>query len=438
MRPLAQRVALLHAEPVLLVDHHQAQVLEHHLVVLPGPVIQQGVRTDHDAGRAGGHFVQRGAAGLGPLRAGEQRHPGGLGWIVQHRAVQLTGPAERAEQLGQRPVVLLGQHLGGREQHRLAAVVHHLEHGAHRDQGLARAHLALQQPVHRVFPAERGHDLRTRRALPGGQLERELGVERVEQPAAARDAGGGGQRVLGPPSLGQHGLQHERLVPLQPQLGPVDVGELQRPVDAEQRGRLPRQAVALPDLGGQRVLRDVQRVQHGADRLGDLPGRQLAGGRIDRDDLGGVLGGQFGAGVGLAEQLAVGMDQLPLAAVAGHLAGEQAVQARLELLLPPRLAEEGQRQRAPAVGDGDLGQLAPPVAHRPGGDRLDLRQYGDVLTVPQIGQVGQLAALLVPARVMPEQLPDRVHVQRAGQDLGRAGIEHPVDLVVKPCHGLTG
>ena len=348
-----------------------------------------------------------------------------------------SGPAERAEQLGQRPVVLLGQHLGRREQHRLAAVVHHLEHGPDRDQGLARAHLALQQPVHRVLPAQRGHDFLARGALPAGQLERELGVECIEQPAAVRDAWGGGQRVLGPPPLGQHSLQHERLVPLQPQLGPVDVGPLQWPVDAEQRGRLPRQAIALADRGGQRVVREVQRVQHGADRLGDLPRGQLAGGRVDRDDLRGVLGGQLGAGVGLAEQLAVGVDELPLAAVAGHLAGEQAVQARLELLLPPRLAEERQRQRAPAVRDGDLGQLAAPVAHRPGGDRLDLREHGDVLTVAQIGQVGQLATLLVPARVVPEQFTDRVHVQRAGQDLGRAGIEHPVDPVVKPCHGLT-
>ena len=54
---LAQRVALLDAEPVLLVDHDQAQVGELHLLV------EQGVGADHDPGRAGRGVEQRLAAG---------------------------------------------------------------------------------------------------------------------------------------------------------------------------------------------------------------------------------------------------------------------------------------------------------------------------------------------------------------------------------------
>ena len=197
-------------------------------------------------------------------------------------------------------------------------------------------------------------------------------------------------------------------------------------------------AVPVADLRGQRVFRRVQGVQHGAHRLGDLPGRQVLGRRVDRDDLGGVLSGQLGAGVSLAEQLAVGVDELALAAVAGHLAGEQAVQPGLELLLPPRLPEEGEGQRAAAVGDGDLGQLAAPVLHLPGGDGGDLGQHRDVLTVPQRGQVGQLPPLLVPARVVPQQVAYGVQIECAGQDFGRAGIELPVEPVLKPRHGPTG
>ena len=41
-----QRVPLLHPEPVLLVDHDQAQVVELHLV------LDQRVRADHDPGLA--------------------------------------------------------------------------------------------------------------------------------------------------------------------------------------------------------------------------------------------------------------------------------------------------------------------------------------------------------------------------------------------------
>ncbi len=338
---LAQRVALLDPEPVLLVDHHQPQVAEHHLIVEPDPVIQERVRADHDAGRPGGHVVQGRPARLGPLRPGEQGHPGGM-----LRAVQFPGPAERAEQLADGAVVLLGQDLGGGEQGRLPAVVDDLEHGPDRHQRLAGAHFALQQAVHGVLPAQRGGDLLARGQLALGQRERQPGVERLEQAAAPRDARGGRQRVLGPPPLGQHGLEHERLVPLQPQPGGLDVRELHRAVDAVPRGQLALQAVAGADLGGQRVVGDVERVQHGPHRLGDLPGRQVLGGRVHRDDLGRVLGGHLGARVRGAEQLAVGVDELALAAVGGHLAGEQAVQPGLHVLLAPRLAEEGEGQRA--------------------------------------------------------------------------------------------
>ena len=48
--------ALLHAEPVLLVDHHQAQVGELHLL------LEQRVGADHDPGRARRRLGQRARA----------------------------------------------------------------------------------------------------------------------------------------------------------------------------------------------------------------------------------------------------------------------------------------------------------------------------------------------------------------------------------------
>ena len=239
-------------------------------------------------------------------------------------------------------------------------------------------------------------------------------------------------------SASSHRLEHERLVPLQPELGRLDLGVLHRAVDAVPGRQLALQPVAGADLSGQRVVGDIERVQHGPDGLGDLPGRHLPGGRVHRDDLGRVLGGHLGARVRRAQQLAVGVDELALAAVGGHLAGEQAVQPGFHLPLPPWLPEEGQGQRPAAIGDGHLGELRAPVLHHPAGDGGDLGQHRDVLAVAQRGQVGQLTPLLVAARVVPQQLAHGVHVQRPGQHFGRLRAELPVERVIKPCHGLTG
>ena len=51
--------------------------------------------------------------------------------------------------------------------------------------------------------------------------------------------------------------------------------------------------------------------------------------------------------------------------------------------------------------------------------------------------IGQLAPLLVAARVVSQQLAHGVHVQRLGQDFGRPRVELPVEPVIKPRHGLS-
>ena len=88
--------------------------------------------------------------------------------------------------------MLLGEHLGGREQRRLAPGVDDAQHRAERHDGLAGADLALEQPVHRVTGGQVVEDLLADRALAGGEVEGQPGVEPVEQPAlpaGARCAG---------------------------------------------------------------------------------------------------------------------------------------------------------------------------------------------------------------------------------------------------------
>src|SRR5680860_1423189 len=65
-----QRGTLLDPEPVLLVDHHQPEVGELHVL------LEQGMGADHDARLAAGSLGQRLPAAGGVQRPGQQGHPG--------------------------------------------------------------------------------------------------------------------------------------------------------------------------------------------------------------------------------------------------------------------------------------------------------------------------------------------------------------------------
>ena len=73
---------------------------------------------------------------------------------LQPRRQQRHADAERLEQPAEGREMLLGENLGGRHDRRLVAGLHRRAHGERRHHGLARADVALQQPVHRV---RRGH-----------------------------------------------------------------------------------------------------------------------------------------------------------------------------------------------------------------------------------------------------------------------------------------
>ena len=111
-----------------------------------------------------------------------------------------SGPSSCADAAG----VLGGEHLGGGEQRGLAAGVDHLGHGAQRDDGLAGADLALQEAVHRLVAVELGGELLPHLALALGELERQRGVDGVEQ-AAGCAAGGRCRARARPRDAGRRG-----------------------------------------------------------------------------------------------------------------------------------------------------------------------------------------------------------------------------------------
>ena len=176
------------------------------------------------------------AAERGPPR-GRAERPGDERDLGAVRvAVQLAGAAERPEQLAHAAQVLRGEHLGRREQRGLPAGVDDLEHRAQRAERLARADLALQQPVHRMRRRQVVRDLLADRLLAAGQLVRQRRVEAGQQRRRER-VGRGVRRRLGGPVLALHQrqLHGERLVPLQPLAGGGQRLATRRAVDLAQR-----------------------------------------------------------------------------------------------------------------------------------------------------------------------------------------------------------
>ena len=81
-------------------------------------------------------------------RAGQQRDP----------------EPRRLQQLRDAQEVLLGEDLGRRHERDLQAVLHRDQRGEQRDDRLAGADVALQQPIHRVRPLQVVDDFLQRRA----------------------------------------------------------------------------------------------------------------------------------------------------------------------------------------------------------------------------------------------------------------------------------
>ena len=224
-------------------------------------------------------------------------------------------------------------------------------------------------------------------------------------PSAAGLAGGRGPGRGGEPALRQHRLQRQRLVPLQPGPGGAEHRVVVRPVDVTKRGVQRHQAVPRPHRRRQRVRQRLQDLQHELHAPGDHPGRHRGRGRVDRDQPAGELLDLLV--VGHSDDLVLGTVQLAGPVEDGHLAGEQPAPADDEVTLPPGLVEERELQGAAAVADDRLEQRAAALPHRPPADLHHLRQHGHLLADAEVGEVGQLAALGVAARVVPEQLADR-------------------------------
>ena len=219
--------------------------------------------------RAVGDLGQRGPPGRRAERAGDQGRPG---CRPGRRRARRPGRA-RPSSVADAAVVLGGEHLGRGEQRGLPAGVDHLEHRPQRDQRLAGADLALQQPVHRVRLGQVGGDLLAdRRAAPRSARTAGSASNVARIPASARRPGGAGRRR--PPgawrctrvSCTANASSH-----LSRYFAAYSASLRARAVDLAQGGADADQVAVGPDRGRQRVVRRLERVQHASARTGRSP-----------------------------------------------------------------------------------------------------------------------------------------------------------------------
>ena len=293
-----------------------------------------------------------------------------------HRPVPEQRPlVPDAEALEHRPhgcCVLLCEHLGRRHQRALVAALDRGEQCGDRDDGLAGADVALQQPVHRHRPGQVLGELGERTLLGSCEREREVRHESLDQSRGHRVAFGGGMGDAhrGPLdvdlALHQRQLEAEQLVEDQPLTRADHVGHRLGPMDPPERIGTTHEIVAHQQLSRHRI---GQAPAFGASqRLGDpfreVPGRhrRLLRQRVDRHDATRARPEQVDHRVGhlspTGEQLDPAEDR-DLAPVAVRPA---------ELAFAPRLVEEGAAQRPAVVAQlgGDHGPAAPdpPRRHR--------------------------------------------------------------------------
>ena len=367
-----ERRALSHAEAVLLVGDDEREPLEFHALA------QQRVRADRKLHPAAFQSLERLAPRFLPHAAGDERRADAAG----------------RKQRGERFEMLRGEDLGRGHQRGLHAVSDHAVAQRRRDGRFAAAHVALNQPVHRVRALHVAHCVADGPLLRAGQRKWEQRAERGGVILAQ------GVRVFprARPAQLQHAeLQDEQLLENQPaprrgkRLGRVwEVDRLERVFE-------PAQRVLEPQRVRQRVVDGFrQQPQCLAHCAGDDPRGEALGLRVDGHHvLHAAFGHEFGRG------------HLAAREGARHLAAKGVDRALLEQVHHVAVVEKGELHVVGAVGDRRF------VERHAAADALLDRpaQHGGFHDVHLVQERGadrhRVAPILVGARVQPHKVADR-------------------------------
>ena len=291
--PLGERRPLLDAEAVLLVDDGDGEVAEADLL------LDQRVRADRDLHVAGGDQLPHVRVLLRAEGARQQRHP----------------HAELGADALDREEVLLGEHLGRRHQRALPARLDGAQQRRERDDGLAGADVALEQPLHRGRPRQIAVDLGDRLLLGIGERERQHLAVPVEELAGRRERLRDEPLALRRPPR-ERELEDEELVEGEPPPALLCLLRRARMVQRDERIGPQRQPLRDGERCGQRIAVGADVLERRRDEGAQLLlGERLAGG-VDRRVV-----GRLGR---LAEVVA-----LDLEAVAIGLAAQPDLRARV-------------------------------------------------------------------------------------------------------------
>ena len=400
-----QRRPLGHAEAVLLVGDHQAQIGVVH------PLGQEGVGADEQIQlprRQGGEQLLPGPA---LHRPGEQAHP----------------QAGLLQQRGERSEVLLGQQLGGGHEGALAAVLRRQPGAVGRHHGLAGANVPLYQPVHGGAGGHVGGDLVHHPPLGPGEGEGQQGQKFLH-----RGNGKGHPRRLIPPGAqqGHAAGEVEQLLKDQPPPGQLQgllvPGEVDVPAGELRR----RQGVLPAQRPGKHLLQLPGALVHAPP---GQPGKQVVG-----DAVGQGVNRQDAAGEAHpVRALAHRVGHLPPAGRALHLPVDDVGLPGAQGVLHVGLVEKGGGEAAGVVHQAGLHQLQPLAdAGEPGGLRhQQLQAHRNVHR--RGGHGGKLPPILVASGVAAQQILHRHQPQLLqAPGPGRADAGQGVQPVGKPqCHG---
>ena len=374
--PAGERVALLHAEAVLLVDDQQREPGEAHVL------LQEGVRPDREPGLARGEAAER----RPPLRRGQRR---------RHQLRRREGAGQSRRRLR----VLRGERLRRGEEHALEAGLRGAQQAVEGDDRLARAHVALQQAPHRDVPAQVALQLVQRPELVRGELERQALEER---PA---ELSGLGQRRR------VHALLLLRLVPQQPDLHQQQflehqalargAGLRERPREVHGRDRVgpAGQALAHQQLRRQGVGQAAHDRRDGVHQRAQQLGRHLLAGGVHRHHALGVHA--------LPDLLVEDLVPLDHERLAPALRPEGPAQAQPHALLQdPRqvlLVEPDRVHGAGVVAQQDPDDVDPPARRALGAHAHDLAADGRLLPDLEVADGLAVAEVLVAPREVAER-----------------------------------
>ena len=167
----SQSCALLDAEAVLLIHHHDAEIRE------LDRLLNQSVCSDHHIDRAIGDAGKNVASSLSGNAAGEKLHSQ---WPLPEKTPWFRNHHSRNEVRHSRKV-LLRKDFGRSHECTLISTLNRHQEGGHGNHCLSRSHISLQETVHRVRTCEVAFDFGNDACLCTRERIRQSGMERSNE-----------------------------------------------------------------------------------------------------------------------------------------------------------------------------------------------------------------------------------------------------------------